>query len=335
MTRQRRIPTPAWERDRGITGGLSGSRAQVLAIVGAALLVLAGLSFVGYGFLKNYLDDRNRPDSLALSAGGSEFSVRDFTNRTKMYVAQIGGTSNYQIIIPSVSQQLIEQGLLLKYAGEKNASSTDDEVKTQIAKLLGIDATDPNFDQRFKEELKSTGLSESQYRDMARAAVLKTKVTDTFTAELPAEVESLHYRKIVVGDQGTADNLKAQIEAGGDFAALAAANSTDTVTKDKGGDAGWVPKGYLAQTQDSLLFSLDLNTVVTQPGQNSVTIYQVTEKGNHAVDEDKKATLSNNNYRDWLTQKKDAESVVDEMDFTNGDTEKIRYVFDNAGLTSQ
>lgn len=336
MSRQRRIPTPSWEKDRGITGGISASRLQMLATGAAALLVLAAFAAIGFGFLSNYLDDRNRPDSTAIKAGDTEFTVRDFTNRAKMYVTQIGGTSNYQFIIPTVASQLAEQALVLKYANEKSVSATDDEVKEQIATLLGITITDPNFDQRLQEELTKTGLSDQQYRDMARTNVLKTKLNEQFTTELPATIDSIKYRQIVVANQAKADEVKAQIEAGGDFAALALENSTDTVTKDKGGDLGWAPIGFLNTSLNDLLFTLDVNQVVTFAGQSSVTVYQVTEKDPaRAIDDDKKATLANQNYQKWLTEKRDAETIVDEMDLNTGNGDKIRYVIDNAGLTAQ
>jgi len=334
MSRQRRIPTPSWERDRGITGGLSGTRIQVLAAGLAALLVVAALAAVGFGFLYDYLQDRNRPNTTALRVGDTEFTVRDFTNRAKMYITELGGSTQAQLIIPGTSGFLTEQAILLKYAGEKEVSATDDEVKAKIAELLGIDVADANFDQRFQEELTKTGLSEDQYRDYARYKVLKKKMDEKFKAELPPTAESVHYRQIVVADQTIADDIKAQVEAGGDFAALAAQHSTDTTTKDKGGDKGWTAKGVLPESQDSLLFSLDVNQVVTSASGNSVVVYQVVEKDPaHPLDDASKPTLATANYRKWLDEKKKSVTVKDEMDFSNGNSEKIRYVIEHAGLT--
>lgn len=333
MSRQRRIPTPSWEQ-RGITGGLSGTRLQIIVAAAVAILVVGAFTAIGIGFLTNYLDDHNRPNTTAIKVGDSNFTVRDFTNRSKMYVEQIGGTSQYQIIIPTVASQLQEQAIVLKYASEKNVSATDDEVKEQIATLLGITVTDPNFDQRLQEELNKNGLTNEQYRDMARYNVLKKKLTDQFTTDLPATIESVHYRQIVVPDQTKADEIKTQIEEGGDFAALAAENSSDTTTKDKGGDMGWAPQGFLNASLNDLLFNLDVNQVVTFAGQSTVTIYQVTEKDPaRAIDDDKKATLANQNLQKWITDKKAGETVVNEMDFTTGDFDKIRWVISHAELT--
>jgi parvulin-like peptidyl-prolyl isomerase len=335
MSRQRRIPTPSWEKDRGISGGLSGSRLQVLAAVAAGLLVVVAVAAIGFGFLSDYLEDRDRPNTTALKVGDTEFTVRDFSNRARMYVTEIGGTSNIQIVLPSVSGFMQEQVLLLKYANEKEVSATDDEVKTEIATLLGIEATDPAFDQRLAEELESNGLSDQQYRDYARGRVLKDKMQDKFESELPATINSIHYRQIVVSDEALANDIKDQVEGGADFAALAAEHSTDSTTKDTGGDMGWAPEGFLAEAQDSLLFGLDLNQVVVYPSGSSFYIYQVTEKQDRAIDEEKKPTLAQTAYREWLDGKTEAETIEDEMSLVDGDVDKIRWVIDHAGLTSQ
>ena len=58
-----------------------------------------------------------------------------------------------------------------------------------------------------------------------------------FTAE-----EQVTVRHIQVADEKTAEKVKKELAKGGDFAALAKQYSTDTVTKEKGGDLGAVTK---------------------------------------------------------------------------------------------
>lgn len=336
MARQRRIPTPSWERDHGI-GDLSGSRGQLVAIVGVIILILLALGIGGYALLEKYeLKPRRIPGSTALQIGDRDISVREFVNRTKMFTSQISGTTQASVIIPSVVTQLQNEAINLQFAGEKNATASEEEIRTEIATTMSITPDDANYDTRFQEELKSTGLTEQQYRDFATASILQQKLQAAFNEELPATAESVHYSQIVVADQATADDLKDQIDAGADFGALAIANSTDTATKDLGGDAGWAPKGFLAPTLENLLFSLDLDQVVTLPTSSNVTIYKLLEKDpEHPVEDSKISTLASNAFRTWQTEKRETVTIVNELDFTTGNADKLQYVFDHAGLTAQ
>jgi parvulin-like peptidyl-prolyl isomerase len=336
MARQRRIPTPSWERDHGI-GDFSGTRGQIAAVVGVIILIIAALGIGGYALLDKYeLKPHRIPGSTALAVGDHSYSVGEFVSRTKMFTQQLSGTTNASIIIPAVVSQLQSESIVLQFAAEKNVSANDDEIKTQIATTMSITAADPNYDQRFQEELTTTGLTEEQYRSFATAGVLQTKLQAQFSAELPATLESVHYRQIVVADQTTADNLKAQIDAGADFGALATVNSTDTATKTAGGDAGWAPRGFLGATVENLLFSLDVNQVVVSSGKSNVAIYQLLEKDPaHPVEDSKKSTLATNAFRQWQTDKKAGLTIDNQMDFSTGNADKLKYVFDHSGLTAQ
>jgi foldase protein PrsA len=336
MARQRRIPTPSWERDHGI-GDLSGTRGQIIAIIGVIILIVAALGVGGYALLDKYeLKPRRLPGSTALTVGDHSYTVREFTNRTKMFSKQISGTTQASIIIPAVASQLQNEAINLQFAGEKNVTASDDEIKTAIAATMNITADDPNYDSRFQEELTTTGLTEEQYRSFAKSNALQTKLQAAFQQELPATLESVHYRQIVVADQAAADKLKGQLDAGADFAALATANSTDTATKDAGGDAGWAPRGFLNTNVESLIFTLDVNQIVTQKSSANVTIYQVLEKDPaHAVDDAKKSTLASNAFHKWETDKKSGVTIDNQMDLQTGNGDKINYVLNNAGLTAQ
>jgi parvulin-like peptidyl-prolyl isomerase len=337
MARQRRIPTPSWERDRGLTGNFSGSRGQIFVMVVAILLVVAAVGVGAYALINHYeIQPRLLPGSTALAVGNTSYSTSEFSNRTKMFSTQLGGYKVATYIIPAVDQQLQQEAVIVNFASEKGVSATEDEIKTQIATLLGIQATDANFDQRLQEELKTDGLTQQQYHDMAAAIVLQTKLTGAFSSALPATADSVHYRMITVADQATADGLKTQIDDGADFAALATANSTDTTTKAQGGDAGWAPRGYLSASLETLLFSLAPNQVVTYPGTSNVTVYQVVEKDPaHAIEAAKKSTLATNAFQTWVKGKLATLTVTDNMNVTTGDAAKINYVFSHAGLTAQ
>ena len=330
MSRQRRIPTPTWH-----SGDVGGSRFQLYAMLAVGALALAAVIVVGVAFLADYLEDRGRPGSLAMQVGDMEYSVSDYTERARIYT-QTGGNTNYQVVLSTVSQQVTRDFILLQFQDELGISASEDEVKEQIATLLGITAEDANFDQRLQEQLASIDLTEEQYRDIARAAVLNDKAIEHFESELPETVESVHYRQIRVDDQTTADELKQEIEAGADFATVAAENSTDTATAGEGGDAGWAPRGYLQEALENVLFSLEIDDLITYPTGSGVVIYQLTEKDEaRAIDDDKKGSLAAGDYNEWLEEKQDEVEFKNEMDLVDGNVDKIRYVIDHAELTVQ
>jgi peptidyl-prolyl cis-trans isomerase D len=69
--------------------------------------------------------------------------------------------------------------------------------------------------------------------------------------------DSVRASHILVADKTLADNLLAQVKAGGSFAALATANSTDPGSKEKGGDLGYFGRGAMVAPFDAAAFSND------------------------------------------------------------------------------
>ncbi len=330
--RRSRVPTPAWERERGTIGSrLLGRSAQFYAAAGVVLLVVAALGLVGFGFASNWIEDRNRPGSTAVQVGETRYSVRYYTERLRKRVQELGGAGsqfgqNPQLALGPLSEELIEEALLLRFAEEQGQTATEDEVKSEIATLLSITADDANFDTRFQEELTRTNITEVQYRDMAKAAVLKRKVQDKFTAEVPANAESVHYRQIIVKEQSEADSIKSQIEGGADFAQIAAEKSLDTSAKENGGDAGWVPRGSLEKSLEDVLFALEPGKLTTFSTASSFYVYQVLEKqADRPVEDAQKSQVSNNAYQAWLEEKRGTVNVVNHMDLSAGDPDKIEY----------
>jgi hypothetical protein len=64
---------------------------------------------------------------------------------------------------------------------------------------------------------------------------------------------------ILIKDKAVADEVKAKLDAGGDFAKLAAEYSEDTMTKDKGGDLGWFQREKLIAEVADVAFEQELN----------------------------------------------------------------------------
>src|SRR5689334_10212401 len=68
-------------------------------------------------------------------------------------------------------------------------------------------------------------------------------------------------RHILVADEATANDIKKQLDAGAKFEDLAKKYSTDTGTKDKGGDLGWFGKGKMDPDFEKAAFALKVNEI--------------------------------------------------------------------------
>jgi len=313
--RQRaKIPTPAWDRPRGTIGRrLLGRGFQFYGLVVVLLVAGAALGAIGYGVWANQSEKWGRPGSTAIQVEDTRYRLDYFASRLTMYVDQNGGPGIVQpsSALPAVCDLLIQEEIVRRFAGEMDVTATDDEIREEIASRLGITADDESFDVVFQQELVRSELSETDYRQMIEAAVVTDKLREKFLAEVPESAESVHYRQIVVSEQATADDIKQQIEAGGDFAALAAEDfNLDVVNKESGGDVGWVPRGVLDASTAELLFVLEPGEIITIPTGRGLLVIEMLEKdGDHPVEEDQKEPLAFRVLADWVDEKKQALEV--------------------------
>ena len=108
---------------------------------------------------------------------------------------------------------------------------------------------------------KSTGLDEAGYRHLIETGLLRDKLmADITKGEKPFQ-EQVWARHILVATQVEADAVVARLKAGEDFAKVAAAVSTDTGTKDKGGDLGWFAKSAMVAPFADAAFALKVGEI--------------------------------------------------------------------------
>ena len=335
MSKRRvKIPTPTWEHEQtGITQKLHANRWQIWATAVILLLVFASLGVIGWAYLADYIGDQQRPGSLGLRVAEQELTVSDYTKRAVLKTEELS-TDNAAIVIPVLSQDLIEEMILLQFADEQSVDATDEEVREEVAATLGITADDSNFDARLQEELERNGLTEEQFLGIAQASVLGIKVTGGFQAEVPDELPSINYRQIEVADLETADAIVIQLDEGAEFGSLAADVSINEASAQDGGEMGWFAKGVLDENIDAVLFALEPGEVTTFLGANSVFVFEVTDKSDaREVSDADSIRLGDLAYADWLDAKALEIEIKNEMDTQTGDPDKIQYVVIHANLT--
>ncbi|MEE8347593.1 MAG: peptidylprolyl isomerase, partial [Dehalococcoidia bacterium] len=206
---------------------------------------------------------------------------------------------------------LIQEEIVRRFAGEFDITASEEEILEEIALRLGILADDETFDVVFQQELARSGLSELEFRDMITALVLQTKLLEMFEAGLAPSGESVRYRQILVGTEETAQEIQDKIEAGEDFAALAAENSLDVNTRDSGGEMGWVPRGVLDASTEELVFALEANEITTIPLPQGVVVIEMQEKAeDREIEDTQKTPLASRALADWVQEKRETLDIV-------------------------
>ncbi len=217
------------------------------------------------------------------------------------------GSAQYKSFEQQMTDILVVQKIINAEAQKRGITVTDAEINSAYSQ----EQQAAGGADKLKSKMSDAGVSQDQLNDMLRddlyfqklfAAVTKSvpQVTD---AEAQAyynqhktdgtfnEPEKRHVRHILVADQATAQKIKAQLAAGADFTALAKQYSTDTSTKDKGGDLGDVPSqnsGFdpaFEQAMDKLGPGQISDPVHTQYGWHIIQVLSVSPPGVQPFDQ--------------------------------------------------
>jgi parvulin-like peptidyl-prolyl isomerase len=120
------------------------------------------------------------------------------------------------------------------------------------------------YESRFNDVLsnmKDIGLTEAQYRRLFRTGLLRQKLIEAVTTDLPSEEEQVWARHILVPDEETANQVIERLNNGEDFAELAQELSEDTGSAVEGGDLGWFGRGRMVPEFEEAAFDLEIGEI--------------------------------------------------------------------------
>ena len=123
----------------------------------------------------------------------------------------------------------------------------------------------PTLEDRVAAYLVGTGMSREIFDERVQDAWWRKRLEQEAIAAVPTSSAQVHARHILVTNEEDAALAIERLEAGEDFAELAAEMSLDPGTKDSGGDLGWFPRGVMTPTFEQAAFELE-------PGQRSEAI---------------------------------------------------------------
>jgi foldase protein PrsA len=141
---------------------------------------------------------------------------------------------------------------------ESDVDARMDQLKQQVAAQ----------GQNYEELLRTRQISEQVLRDQQRVQLAVDLVAVKLVpyspdAELREALDKrredfleVHVRHVLVKDKATADAVREELAAGGDWATVAKRRSIDTQSKDKAGDLGFNAKGSTVQPFETAEYKL-------------------------------------------------------------------------------
>lgn len=222
----------------------------------------------------------------ALAASGVEIASPEGQERLRQMGAQI-------------LEWMIEQVLIEQAAAGMGISIGDEEVEAAIAQIV----QDAGSEETFRERLERSGMTLQDLRAQLRAELLRARVLEQVQKTVPERAEQVHARHILVDTPERAESIRAQLEAGADFAQLARTYSQDESTRDAGGDLGWFPRGVLlAPEVEEIAFSLQAGQVsqVVQSRFGYHIVQTLERKQDEPISPEHRQLLQDRAVQSWL-----------------------------------
>lgn len=186
-------------------------------------------------------------------------------------VATVGGEEITEADLSFAAEDLA-QDLAQMPAQERRAFLLrvliDMKVMAGAAEEAGMDQTEL-FAQRLNY-LKERALRRAYFADAIAGQVTEAAIRadyDKFVADFQPQ-EEVHAAHILVETKEEADAIKAELDAGGDFAAIAQEKSIDPGSGANGGDLGFFAKGMMVPEFETAAFALANPGDVSAPVQS-------------------------------------------------------------------
>lgn len=220
---------------------------------------------------------------------------------------------------------LIDQAIIEKEAEKQKVDIAGEDIENEL-KIL---EESYGGEEALKEAMETSGISLADVKkdlslNLTIEKLLKSRISVTEeemktyfdeNKESFATAEQVKASHILVEDEATAKKVKDKLAGGEDFSALAKEYSTDTTTKEQGGDLGFFGKGEMVAEFEEAAFSLKPNEisepVKTEYGYHIIKLVEKQEAKEANYEESKNeikeqliSEKMQTEYATWLEEKK-------------------------------
>lgn len=240
-------------------------------VLGITILVIIGLVI----FIMN-IDNIFSKDDIAAKVNGEKITMERFNSIYNSAVQQYAGITKEDVI-----NQLIEESLLIQEAEREGIHIDEKEIDDFVNQLLESvqsSMTASEFNKKLEEEGQTLEELKEQLRDNYRKQLMINKLLTKKILEeievsdeeardyydnnlnLFAVGEQVRASHILVKTLEEANEIKAKLDAGAQFAELAREKSIDS-SGASGGDLGYFSRGQMVAAFEEAAFSLSINEI--------------------------------------------------------------------------
>jgi len=304
MARKTKAPPPRevtrrrlarWQRER--------RRRRITVTIGAVVIAVV-IGIIVYGIYTTVIAP---PRRLLSTVDGTSIIAAQYVKALNL--CQLGfyfstGDLREDPLLMLEQYELMRQG-----AGglEEPIQVTDDEITEQIRLMFEPEdepLTDEEFQELYHQVLSDWHLSNEEFRWFAEFGLLQGKLDQHLrdqVTEVGEVVPQVHVQAILVTTEEDANDVKARLDGGEDFASVAEGYGQGD------GDLGWLPQRIMSLDFDRVAFELDPDTV-SEPFSidgGYYIIIKVLDKEDMAIGEGVREQLEANAFGYWLEEQRE------------------------------
>jgi hypothetical protein len=158
------------------------------------------------------------------------------------------------------------------------------------------------------------GATEKDYRSYLEAQIYRERVMATFEDDVERVQEQVWLEYIQVADRETMDEIITRLDGGENWDDLAAELSEDSLTKDSGGDLGWLTWDDVTEKfgeEGLAVFQAPIGDILdpieTQQGWDLI---KVLDRGERPLDDQAFQQAVLREFNDWLASKRETHDVL-------------------------
>ncbi len=287
-------------------GGLQGKRTAII-ITAVFILLIAIIVLINHYFSEDQKYYRI-----------NVVTVDDVSIRMDEFIRRCHATgSDPMSMLTNLTQEIIIRKEAEQLELEVSPQAIDEKLM-EMAQGMSGNITQIEFREWYRQWINESGLKDEEYREITAASILASYFREAISAITPTTAEHVHLQVILLDTEEEAIKIKERLDAGESFADLASELSTDAISRQEGGDYGWIPAGVAFDGRfDEILFDLDVgiisepvplyNTSITDPNSPALVnfyLFMVSEKAEaREIDERYLNTIYSQAFMDWINGK--------------------------------